>query len=83
MVSSLFKVIMIRINNVMDIKASSYMELLTYFFNQNCLFVQISYRKDVQDTHVYSAKLDRPDIKMATQISKIISNVISLSYLQK
>nr|XP_055209821.1 nebulette isoform X7 [Gorilla gorilla gorilla] len=34
----------------------------------------ISYRKDVQDTHTYSAELDRPDIKMATQISKIISN---------
>ncbi|KAB0397359.1 hypothetical protein E2I00_014366 [Balaenoptera physalus] len=34
----------------------------------------IFYRKDVQDTHMYSAELDRPDIKMATQISKIISN---------
>ncbi|KAM7158433.1 nebulette isoform 2-T2 [Molossus nigricans] len=34
----------------------------------------ISYRKDMQDTHVYSAGLDRPDIKMATQLSKIISN---------
>ncbi|KAI5931091.1 Nebulette [Manis javanica] len=34
----------------------------------------ISYRKDVQDTHMYSAELNRPDIKMATQISKIISN---------
>ncbi|XP_026929376.2 nebulette isoform X8 [Acinonyx jubatus] len=34
----------------------------------------ISYRKDVQDTHTYSADLNRPDIKMATQISKIISN---------
>nr|XP_035956027.1 nebulette isoform X3 [Halichoerus grypus] len=34
----------------------------------------ISYRKDVQDTHMYSADLNRPDIKMATQISKIISN---------
>ncbi|XP_021522473.1 nebulette isoform X8 [Aotus nancymaae] len=36
--------------------------------------LQISYRKDVQDTHTYNAELDRPDIKMATQISKIISN---------
>ncbi|XP_049482887.1 nebulette isoform X8 [Panthera uncia] len=35
---------------------------------------EISYRKDVQDTHTYSADLNRPDIKMATQISKIISN---------
>ncbi|XP_036698729.1 nebulette isoform X11 [Balaenoptera musculus] len=34
----------------------------------------IFYRKDVQDTHMYNAELDRPDIKMATQISKIISN---------
>uniref|UniRef100_A0A8D1GQA0 Nebulette n=1 Tax=Sus scrofa TaxID=9823 RepID=A0A8D1GQA0_PIG len=34
----------------------------------------ISYRKDVQDTHTYSAEPDRPDIKMATQISKIVSN---------
>ncbi|KAF7481863.1 Hypothetical predicted protein [Marmota monax] len=34
----------------------------------------ISYRKDVQDTHTYTAELDRPDIKKATQISKIISN---------
>ncbi|XP_045156153.1 nebulette isoform X6 [Echinops telfairi] len=34
----------------------------------------ISYRKDVQDTHVYTAEPDRPDIRMATQISKIISN---------
>nr|XP_023404504.1 nebulette [Loxodonta africana] len=34
----------------------------------------ISYRKDMRDTHMYSAELDRPDIKMATQISKIISN---------
>ncbi|XP_055970748.1 nebulette isoform X2 [Sorex fumeus] len=34
----------------------------------------ISYRKDVQDTHLYNAELDRPDIKKATQISKIISN---------
>lgn len=32
---------------------------------------------------MYNAKLDRPDIKMATQISKIISNVISLSYLEQ
>ncbi|KAK2105260.1 hypothetical protein P7K49_014774 [Saguinus oedipus] len=30
--------------------------------------------KDVQDTHTYNAELNRPDIKMATQISKIISN---------
>ncbi|XP_041486529.1 nebulette isoform X9 [Microtus oregoni] len=35
----------------------------------------ISYRKDVQDTHTYTAELERPDIKKATQISKIISNV--------
>ncbi|XP_075826683.1 nebulette isoform X8 [Microtus pennsylvanicus] len=34
----------------------------------------ISYRKDVQDTHTYTAELERPDIKKATQISKIISN---------
>ncbi|XP_008998261.3 nebulette isoform X3 [Callithrix jacchus] len=34
----------------------------------------ISYRKDMQDTHTYNAELDRPDIKMATQTSKIISN---------
>ncbi|MBZ3885202.1 Nebulette [Sciurus carolinensis] len=34
----------------------------------------ISYRKDAQDTHTYTAELDRPDIKKATQISKIISN---------
>uniref|UniRef100_A0A8D0YB75 Nebulette n=1 Tax=Sus scrofa TaxID=9823 RepID=A0A8D0YB75_PIG len=34
----------------------------------------ISYRKDVQDTHMYTAEPDRPDIKMATQISKIVSN---------
>ncbi|XP_016080202.1 PREDICTED: nebulette-like [Miniopterus natalensis] len=34
----------------------------------------ISYRKDTQDSHVYSAELDRPDIKMATHISKIVSN---------
>ncbi|XP_063093966.1 nebulette isoform X1 [Cavia porcellus] len=34
----------------------------------------ISYRKDAQDTHMYTAELDRPDIKKATQISKIISN---------
>ncbi|XP_004425365.1 PREDICTED: nebulette isoform X1 [Ceratotherium simum simum] len=34
----------------------------------------ISYRKDMQDSHMYSAGLDRPDIKMAMQISKIISN---------
>ncbi|EPQ07552.1 Nebulette, partial [Myotis brandtii] len=31
----------------------------------------ISYRKDMQDTHMYNAELNRPDIKMATQISKI------------
>uniref|UniRef100_A0A0G2JWS2 Nebulette n=1 Tax=Rattus norvegicus TaxID=10116 RepID=A0A0G2JWS2_RAT len=41
----------------------------------------ISYRKDVQGTHTYTAEMDRPDIKKATQISKIISNVISLSIL--
>ncbi|XP_050008636.1 nebulette isoform X4 [Alexandromys fortis] len=35
---------------------------------------EISYRKDVQDTHTYTAELERPDIKKATQISKIISN---------
>ncbi|XP_021096162.1 nebulette isoform X2 [Heterocephalus glaber] len=34
----------------------------------------ISYRKDVRDTHTYTAELDRPDIKKATQISKIISD---------
>ncbi|KAB1254088.1 Nebulette [Camelus dromedarius] len=43
--------------------------------------IVIFYRKDVQDTHTYKAGLDRPDIKMATQNSKIISSVISLSYL--
>lgn len=32
---------------------------------------------------MYNAELDRPDIKMATQISKIISDVISLSYLEQ
>ncbi|XP_036201280.1 nebulette isoform X2 [Myotis myotis] len=31
----------------------------------------ISYRKDMQGTHMYNAELNRPDIKMATQISKI------------
>ncbi|KAF5928871.1 hypothetical protein HPG69_012443 [Diceros bicornis minor] len=36
--------------------------------------LSISYRKDMQDSHMYSAGLDRPDIKMAMQISKIISN---------
>lgn len=51
----------------------------SFFFNLNCLFDQISYRKDAQDTHMYTAELDRPDIKKATQISKIISNVICLS----
>ena len=54
-----------------------------FFFDQNCLFHQIFYRKDVQDTHMYNAELDRPDIKMATQISKIISDVISLSYFEQ
>ncbi|XP_023560717.1 nebulette isoform X1 [Octodon degus] len=34
----------------------------------------ISYRKDVQDTHAYTAELNRPDIKKATEISRIISN---------
>ncbi|ERE80642.1 nebulette-like protein [Cricetulus griseus] len=34
----------------------------------------ISYRRDAQDTHTYTAELDRPDIKKATQISKIISD---------
>lgn len=33
----------------------------------------------MQDTHTYTAELERPDIKKATQISKIISNVIYLS----
>ena len=78
--------IMVRINYIRDIKASSCMTLLISFFffvNQNCLFHQIFYRKDVQDTHMYNAELDRPDIKMATQISKIISDVISLSYFEQ
>lgn len=66
----------------MDIKASDYEITNFSFLNQNCLFDQISYRKDMQDTHVYNAELNRPDIKMATQLSKIISNVISLSYLE-
>lgn len=83
MVTGLSKVIKARKNNIMNIKTSSNMKSLISFFNQNCLIVQISYRKDLQDTHVYNAKLDRPDIKMATQISKIISNVISLSYLEQ
>lgn len=32
---------------------------------------------------MYNAELNRPDIKMATQISKIVSNVIALSYLEQ
>ncbi|XP_044861692.1 nebulette-like [Mauremys mutica] len=34
----------------------------------------VSYRKDVQDTHRYTEVLNRPDIKMASKITKIISN---------
>ncbi|XP_071591181.1 nebulette isoform X3 [Heliangelus exortis] len=34
----------------------------------------VSYRKDVQDTHRYTEVLHRPDIKMATEITKIISD---------
>lgn len=37
----------------------------------------------MQNTHMYNAELNRPDIKMATQISKIVSNVIALSYLER
>lgn len=82
-VSWLSKAIVTRINNAMDIKASDSMKLLI-FFNQNCFFDQISYRKDMQDTHTYNAELNRPDIKMATQLSKIISNVIiAVSYLEQ
>ncbi|NXT10888.1 NEBL protein, partial [Prunella fulvescens] len=34
----------------------------------------ISYKKDVQDTHKYTEVLNRPDIKKATEITKIISD---------
>ncbi|XP_064264513.1 nebulette isoform X3 [Passer domesticus] len=35
----------------------------------------VSYKKDVQDTHRYTEVLNRPDIKKATEITKIISDV--------
>lgn len=35
----------------------------------------MSYKKDVQDTHRYTEVLNRPDIKKATEITKIISDV--------
>uniref|UniRef100_A0A803WDE3 Nebulette n=1 Tax=Ficedula albicollis TaxID=59894 RepID=A0A803WDE3_FICAL len=34
----------------------------------------VSYKKDVQDTHRYTEVLNRPDIKKATEITKIISD---------
>ncbi|XP_037983674.1 nebulette isoform X2 [Motacilla alba alba] len=34
----------------------------------------VSYKKDVQDTHRYTEVLDRPDIKKATEITNIISD---------
>ncbi|XP_056340425.1 nebulette isoform X2 [Oenanthe melanoleuca] len=34
----------------------------------------VSYRKDVQDSHRYTEVLNRPDIKKATEITKIISD---------
>ncbi|XP_028607089.2 nebulette isoform X4 [Podarcis muralis] len=34
----------------------------------------VSYRKDLQDTHRYTEVSNRPDIMMATQLTKIISN---------
>ncbi|XP_032932616.1 nebulette isoform X1 [Catharus ustulatus] len=34
----------------------------------------VSYKKDMQDTHRYTEVLNRPDIKKATEITKIISD---------
>ncbi|XP_048151416.1 nebulette isoform X5 [Corvus hawaiiensis] len=34
----------------------------------------VSYKKDVQDTHRYTEVLNRPDVKKATEITKIISD---------
>ncbi|XP_009575963.1 PREDICTED: nebulette-like, partial [Fulmarus glacialis] len=36
--------------------------------------ITVSYKKDVQDTHRYTEVLNRPDIKIATEITKIISD---------
>jgi hypothetical protein len=79
LVQCVLKASMARINDSIGVKVAKWNDLSYTFSNWNCLFHQISYRKDMQGTHTYTAELDRPDIKKATQISKIISDVISLS----